>query len=353
MDTAEFLETGRVAQIDPLLDSRWNPFLHRHPQASVFHTCGWLEALRRTYAYRPLVFTTSSPDKDLTNGIVFCDIRSWLTGRRLVSLPFSDHCEPLIGDLEELELLASEMHTYANQRQCRYVELRPIGTLSGVLGLERNADFYLHKLDLRPGISQVFAGFHRDCVQRKIRRAERERLTVIDGRSPELLEQFYALTVRTRRRQGLPPQPVIWFKNLVDCLGTAVTIRIASKNGQPIAGMVTLEHKQTLVYKYGASDERFHNLGGMIYLLWITIENSITHGFRELDMGRSAIDNQGLVTFKEHWGATRSTLSYWRFAAGALKPSHKETPGFAKSLCSYIPHRFLSALGTVLYRHMG
>src|SRR6266480_325738 len=82
-------------QLDPTRDSRWAELVERHPRASVFHSVGWLKALQRTYKYEPAAFTTSSSAGDLKNGLVFCHINSWLTGRRLVSLPFSDHCEPL------------------------------------------------------------------------------------------------------------------------------------------------------------------------------------------------------------------------------------------------------------------
>src|SRR5256886_3244169 len=41
-----------------------------------------------------------SPDQELQNGIPFCVVRSWLTGRRLVALPFSDHCDALGSDVE-------------------------------------------------------------------------------------------------------------------------------------------------------------------------------------------------------------------------------------------------------------
>jgi hypothetical protein len=34
--------------------------------------------------------------------LVFCRVRSWLTGRRSISLPFSDHCEPLVESHEAL-----------------------------------------------------------------------------------------------------------------------------------------------------------------------------------------------------------------------------------------------------------
>ena len=70
--------------INWLLDPRWLDFLHRHPNASVFHSCGWIDALQRTYGYEPLVYTTSPPGTELRNDWVFCRIDRWQTGRRLV-----------------------------------------------------------------------------------------------------------------------------------------------------------------------------------------------------------------------------------------------------------------------------
>src|SRR3989441_5506420 len=100
-----------------------------------------------------------------------------------------------------------------------------------------------------------------------------------------------------------------------DCLGDKVKIRMASKDGRPIASVLTLSFKDVLVYKYGCSDERFHNLGGMPLLLWNAIQEGKRNGAREFDMGRSDTDNPGLIAFKEHWGATRSQLTYWRYPA--------------------------------------
>src|SRR5580698_4409818 len=83
-----------VTSVDPLNDPRWPSFLASHPDASIFHTREWLNAVHRTYNYKPIAFTVSNGE-ELSNAVVFCRIRSWLTGNRLVSLPFSDHCQPL------------------------------------------------------------------------------------------------------------------------------------------------------------------------------------------------------------------------------------------------------------------
>src|ERR1035438_10209860 len=92
-----------ISQVDPLNDPRWAPFLQRNPQASIFHTSAWLDALALTYGYQPLAFTHSAPGAELKDTIVFCRVKSWLTGCRMVSLPFSDHCQPLLEDKESFE----------------------------------------------------------------------------------------------------------------------------------------------------------------------------------------------------------------------------------------------------------
>ena len=91
-----------VHAVDPLQDPRWSTLIAEHPHASVFHTPGWLEALRRTYGFRPEAYTTSASTGALKDALLFVSIRSWLTGRRIVSLPFSDHCAPLFSSAEAL-----------------------------------------------------------------------------------------------------------------------------------------------------------------------------------------------------------------------------------------------------------
>src|SRR4029077_20228483 len=176
-------------KLDPLQDPRWPEFIGRHPQASIFHTPGWLDALRRTYEYEPVAFTTSAPGTELTNGVVFCQVRSWLTGRRLVSLPFSDHCQPLAEGADLMTMLEF-LQSDNGREHSKYVELRPLSDDS-VLGAQtlfsKNASFGFHVIDLRPDLQTIYSAFHDSCVRRKIRRAEREKLSYEAGRSALML----------------------------------------------------------------------------------------------------------------------------------------------------------------------
>jgi hypothetical protein len=344
-----------VYTLDPLKDPRWNEFVELHPAASVFHTASWLEALRLTYGYEPVVFTTSLPQSRLTNGIAFCRISSWLTGRRMVSLPFADHCEPLLDNDNASQDLIEFLRALINGNSWKYIEIRPRSStlLQPLSAKEKGSSFCFHVIDLDAPVETLFGNLQKSSIQRAIRRAEREAVTCEKGRSEALLSKFYGLMLKTRRRHKLPPQPISWFRNLIACLGKRLTIRAASKNGEPIASILTLSHGGTLVYKYGCSDERYHNLGPVPFLFWDAIREARENGLHEFDLGRSDLTNPGLITFKTRLGAKASTLEYVRFSAAHSAPAEDRGMHMAKRLFSCMPDGLLTTAGKLLYRHIG
>lgn len=346
--------------IDPLEDMRWTRFIEAHPRASLFHSVPWLEALQRTYGYKPLVYTSCSPGQDLTDGIAFCRVESWLTGRRLVSLPFSDHCEPLSSDDGSRGPLIGALEEYAREQKFRYVELRPLRQEHELLGqFQVSSTYCFHQLDLTSEVEVLFRNLHKDSIQRKIHRAERERLAYQDGRSEVLLNDFYLLLQLSRRRHGIPPQPRGWFGNLVRGFGESLKICVAYREKQPIAAILTIGYKNTLVYKFGGSDARFHNLGGMQFVLWKSLVEAKRNGLQSFDLGRSDTDNRGLITFKDRWGAARTTLKYWTypkrhsFAGRGWLDNPVWKQRLTRRVFSHAPNVCLSAMGRLLYKHIG
>lgn len=344
-----------VYSFNPLEDSRWAEFVERHPHASIFHTTGWLRALRLTYGYEPVVFTTSLPGATLANGIVFCEIKSWLTGRRLVSLPFADHCEPLVSSAEEADEICAFLRGSVEEQKWKYVEVRPRNSVSQILqhgSREKANSFSFHAIDLTPELDTLFNKLHKSSIQRMIRRAERLGLSCECGCSEALLQKFYALLLKTRRRHNLPPQPISWFRNLISCLGDRVEIRIAVHEGKALGGILTIFHNGTLVYKYGASDEMYHHCGSMPFLFWSAIREAKQTGFAEFDLGRSDLENSGLITFKDRLGARASVLQYVRLSCSENGSSERAVH-LAKRVFACMPDGVLTAAGKLLYRHIG
>lgn len=348
-----------VFTIYPLTDARWDELVNRHSRASVFHTSRWLSALQRTYAYEPIAFTTSPPGERLKNGLVFCKIKSWITGRRLVSLPFSDHCDLLADSAAEQEELLAHVRARVAGDGYTHAEIRPMTIPQPVLlaatHMEPSERFCLHALSLEASLDRLFRNLHKSCIQRKIQRAEREGLSYERGRSESLLLKFYDLQLRTRRRHCLPPQPLRWFRNLVESMGDDLTIRLVSKDHNPLAAILTLSHKTTVTYKYGCSDERYQRLGGTPYLFWTTIQEVKNQGMQVLDLGRSELSHAGLVQFKDRLGAVRTMLPYWRYPI--VKTADGRRPAWQiqilRRIFFLVPDPVLVASGRFLYRHVG
>jgi hypothetical protein len=346
--------------LNPLADSRWQALVERHAQASAFHSEAWLRALHKTYGYEPVVLTDAAQGMPLENGLVFCKVESWLTGRRLVSLPFSDHCEPLTREGETTADFLGRCAGYLRPEKWDYVEFRPRESVAPLfLGSHTRTSYCYHELNLEPDLATLASAFHKDSIQRKLRRAQREGLTYREGRSQELLEHFYRLFLMTRRRHLIPPQPAAWFENLAETFGEALKIRIAYQGSKPTASILTIQHKSTMVYKYGCSDPELTQLGGTPMLFWETIQESKRRGLRVLDLGRSDVTGEGLIRFKERWGASRSELAYLRLTdkPESWLASGSEPGGWGKWVMEgtvpHLPDAILRGLGKFLYRHIG
>ena len=351
---------GLVYRFDPLTDSRWDAFLQAHPRASLFHSSAWLRALNLTYGYPVNGYTTSPPDKELENAVVACRVESWLTGRRLVSLPFSDHCEPLVDRAKDIASIIACLENETREEKWRYVEVRTFNPMVIPQSLcQTTRQYSFHEIDLQPTLEEIFASLHKDSIQRKIRRAEREKLGYEEGSSDKLLAEFYDLLTTTRRRHHVPPQPKEWFENLRNCFKDAFKIRIARKDKKPLAAMLTLRHKDTMVYKYGGSDSAYNNLGPTHFVYWKAIQDGKASGLRFFDLGRTESGQAGLITFKNRWGAKQLSLTYSRFAPVAYpahffeqSPSKVGATGLRKVI-ALLPNRLLSLIGKSLYKHIG
>jgi CelD/BcsL family acetyltransferase involved in cellulose biosynthesis len=341
-----------IYSLDPIQDPRWNELVERSAASSLFHSPKWLYALQRTYGYEPLAFTDAPPGHALRNGLLCCRVTSWMTGRRIVSLPFSDHCEPLAESPEALPALLGSVKALKGS-ECRYIELRPRDMVLADSGFDVAAAFWLHVLDTRGDLAGIFGRFHESHTRRAIRRAERRGVTCDVGRSQELLRDFYTLHVMTRRRHGAPIQPLLWFRQLAQCFGDDLTIYVARRDEQILAAILTLRHKNTLVYKYGGSDRLYKSDGAMPLLFWRAIQDAHAAGVEELDLGRSDVENRGLVAFKDHFGARRTRLCYYRCGSHANGvAAWRMGTRLAKLAYSVTPSVLQVSLSGRLYRHL-
>ena len=292
-----------------LTDSRWTDFVAAHPIATPFHHPDWTRLVAGCYGFRAFALAVSDAAGVIRAGLPVVEVRHFRGGPKWVSLPYTDYCPPLVSERQEEEELAAALQRAGRAAGVRRVEVRaPIagGSASGPTALR-------HVLALGRNPAEVYAGFHRSQVQRNIRRAEREGLTVRRATRPhDLVDTFYRLHLRTRRRQGVPVQPrrffrLLWEHAIANGLGSVLIVEVS---GQPIAAAVLLAWNGTVIYKFGASDASRWSLRPNHLLFWHAIRAACEQGYRWFDFGRTDIGQEGLRNFKLSWGAVEEPLLY-------------------------------------------
>lgn len=334
-----------------LSDPRWADFVGRHPQATPFHHPCWARLVADCYGFRAFVVAVSDPAGVVRAGLPLVEVRHLHGGRKWVSLPYTDYCPPLACARSEEKELAVALGQASDAAGVRRVQVR--APLAGAA----SADVALrHVLPLDGGPAEVFAGFHRSLVQRNIRRAEREGLTMRQATTEQdLVGTFYHLHVRSRRRQGVPVQPrrffrLLWERAISTGLGSVL---IVEASGQPVAAAVFLAWNQTMIYKFGASQARAWSLRPNHLLFWHAIRTACEEGYRWFDFGRTDVGHKGLRNFKLSWGAAEEPLVYGTLGGrpGLAPPADGTASRLLGSAIRHGPLLLCRVAGEALYRY--
>lgn len=343
---------AQVKVVDPLQDGQWNRQLEACRDATIFHTSNWARLLAESYGYRP-TYLALLREGALKGCLPVVEIDSVFTGKRGVSLSFSDYCGALAQEPADFKLLFDRLVELGNAQSWRYAEFRGEGFLCG----ETPARIYTHHLlELEPDEAALHSRL-RESTARNIRKSVKEGVRVEITDALEGVREFYRLHCLTRKRHGLPPQPMRFFDKLhrhVIAEGLGFTA-VAGQGGETLAAVICLHFGSHAVYKYGASDERFQQLRANNLVMWEAIRKCAREGYRFFSMGRTDLDNQGLWTFKNGWGGCSSKLAYHRYDFASSRFVADPEPDLERyrAIFRKLPVRVLRVLGALAYPHLG
>jgi Acetyltransferase (GNAT) domain len=323
-----------------------------HPDAGCFHTSAWAKVLHKTYHHRPF-YLRFSRGRRLAALIPLMEVRSALTGRRGVSLPFSDVCEPLIFDREVTDVVRDCLVRFARSRRWKHLEIR--GGKSFQLDSSSATKFYGHTLDFRHRVDEMTNRFDSQ-VRRAIRKAERSNVSAAVVRNRQATDEFYRLHVQTRRRHGLPPQPASFFLNIYEQIikpGLGFIV-LARRESRPIAAAVFFRFGKNATYKYGASDKKFQEFRANNLVMWQGIQFLARTGVEKLHFGRTDCENDGLRRFKLSWDTQEETIDYYRIdpSGRPCVATARHGSGFHKKIFGRLPLVFNRLAGSMIYPHL-
>lgn len=343
----------KLVCIDPRTDPLWRTLVEQE-HSSVFHSPSWIQVLTDTYGWEASAHVLLDEQGILRAGLPFCRIADIL-GKRIVALPFSDYCDPLVDDANSWRLLIDGLlpeHAPITIR-CLHNSL-PITDERFTLAKQAK----WHGVDLRPELDALWQGMH-DSSRRAIKKSRREGVIVRVAESEKDLRTFFEMHLKIRKyKYGLLAQPYRFFQNIWRNFVEAQRgfLLLAVYQDTVVAGDFFLEWKDTLYYKFNASNPQELSHRPNDLLTWEGIQQAKARGLTFLDFGLCDWDQEGLARYKRKFGAEEKTISFLQHIPhGRPNSTEKEIRNFLKQLTQrftdqLVPDAVTERAGEDLYR---
>lgn len=353
---------NRVDVIDPLKDKRWDDFVMKHSFGWVAHLSGWKRVLETTFPhmkghYLALVDTQSN---EIKAGLPVFEVKSFLAGNRLVSIPFATLCDPLISGKEDSDILINAAIRLLEQKKLSFLEIKAMNAISLIenSGLSKYSIFRHNYLELNDGIEALWNNLN-DREKRNIKKAQKCNLSIKIAADENDVIIFYKLYAMTRKRLGLPSQPYLFFKTLWDVFSASgyVKILLASFDDQIVASHYLLQFNGRISAEAVGWDINYKNINSNHFLYWEGIKAAVDKNFKIYDFGRTSPNNQTLMDFKNRWGTKIIDLPsfYYPDATDEKNIDREKTTTYklARFACRKAPDFTYSLIGRICYRHLG
>jgi CelD/BcsL family acetyltransferase involved in cellulose biosynthesis len=301
----------RIVSVDPTDDPRWAALVESRP-TSVFASPAWCRVLSQTYGFALRANVALAADDAPVAGLAYAEIDD-LIGRRIVSLPFSDFCDPIVEDVPTWRRLLEG----PSAKQWR-IDLRCLE--NEIPGQDERFEVVdqagWHGLDLSRSADDTWASIH-GSARRAIRKADAAGVKVRVASSEADLRTFYDLHLRTRKyKYRLLAQPYRFFESIWEQFlapGNGFLL-LAELDGEPAGSILFLEWQERLYYKFSASHASSLTVRPNDKLTWEGIRMGMERGLKLLDFGLSDLGQEGLVRYKQKYATTEKRIKLLRLA---------------------------------------
>lgn len=296
LDHADQNELGRIDR-----------FISDHADGTAFHRPAWTVSVSEACGHDWCYLLAENAEGKLQAVLPLTLIHSALFGRAMVSSGFAVGGGILSVSEHATQLLADAVWEFAQVHSFPSVELR-----GGPTPCE--------KWQSKEG---VYAGFVTDladddesellAIPRKqraeVRKGLKNELAVRIGSSEVDREDHYSVYAESVRNLGTPVFPKALFDAVIDAFGQDADILTVLSDGKPVASVLSLYHKGTVMPYWGGGSFDARRLRANDVMYYALMNHARERGCQRFDFGRSKIGT-GAYAFKKNWGFDPQPLSY-------------------------------------------
>jgi hypothetical protein len=321
----------RLAELDP---SAWDDLTAESPDATIFHSLAWLALADREIpgtSVRVLVLPGEG-GRGYAAALPFARMEK-IGFRHSVSLPAGAYGGVLLSrSIPEPEAAGTAAALLARfdrlgrawNAGATAVTFAPGSALARALRppggflLRASATMFL---DLRPGIDAIRRGYSETC-RSGIRRAEREGVTAVAGRSSEDLDVFYGLyEAMLAERVPYFRYERGFFERAAETLGERMTVWVARHGGVPVSAKIVYRHRGVVHEHFGVVRRSARDLRPHHFLMDRVFADACASGAESANLGGS-YGNPGIQSFKASFGGRPVEVIEWVRESPAFRVAH-------------------------------
>lgn len=291
-------------------EESWNAYVQGHPAATVAHTLALREAIAETYGHAMKYLCAWSGDGRVIGVLPLVQLKSWLFGNYIVSIPYFNYGGVLADNAEAADALLHAAGEWQREIGSDHIELRHASDLAK--GLPQRTDKVSFWLPLPANEQALWTSFS-SKLRAQIRRAEKETPEIVIGKA-ELLREFYAVFSRNMRDLGTPVYGMDFFRNLLDSFPDTANIVVARINGVAVGASFLMAFGNRMEIPWASTVRAYNHTGINMLMYWSVLKFAISQRYEFFDFGRCT-EHSGTYRFKQQWGAKPIPL-YWDYCLG-------------------------------------
>jgi len=291
----------------------WEEFLSKFENSSIYYSPDWFELLETTFGIsgQHLFY---KQDKKINGCLPLFLIKNPILGKKLISTPHGSCGGGALTNDQEIESeLIEKAIDFCKDQNIGYLEIRsdavnPVLKKKGFIHRQPFVRNLLRLEDESSNFKKLTKG-HKAAINTK------NELKVHQLANLDELKIWYDIYQETNRNFGTPAYGFNFFKNIYyNLIDKGLANLLLSKVGNKIVGgILLLKFKKTVIYRLGAVNKKYLQLRPYNKLLWEGIKYSLNNNCKYFDMGTSAIENNGLIKFKKHFGTDTLPVNFYYF----------------------------------------
>jgi FemAB-related protein (PEP-CTERM system-associated) len=331
-------------------ESRWDTFVGRCAEATFFHRSGWRAILEETFRHRTH-YLLAERGQDVVGVLPLAEVRSWLFGNSLVSLPFCVYGGPAATDRAATDALVDAAGELARTLRVPYLELRNRQRLRP--DWPQQELYVTFRKELLPDPEANLAAVprkQRAMVRKGIKHGLRSEIDATPDR-------FFDLYADNMHRHGTPPMSRAYFRRLMQTFGDdCEVLTVLDAGGRAVSSVMSFYFGSEVLPYYAGDCVEARDLAANDFKYWELMRRGCERGLRVFDYGRSKRDT-GSFAFKHNWGFVPSPLAYEFLLLGrdAVPQNNPLNPKYRAMIALWqrMPRFAANAIGPHVVRGLG